>query len=269
MKEAMNLTAVAEAVNRLAAFLGMRDISALTSSALKERYGISRVDVAVLFGGSILAGGDLLAEAMRNGVADRYVIVGGAGHTTDTLRERMREHLRQSVPEGVSEAELFAAYLSELHGLKPDLLECRSTNCGNNITYLLSLLQSEGIPCRSILLIQDASMQRRMDAGLRREASDILPINYAAYAVTVRAEGDRLVLDRNPKGMWMLPRYLSLLLGEIPRLRDDENGYGPVGRGFIAHVDIPREIEEAFTLLSQYAGESTRFADPRFASVKP
>jgi hypothetical protein len=40
----------------------------------------------VLFGGSILAGGNILAQAMFANIAKIYVIVGGAGHTTDTLR---------------------------------------------------------------------------------------------------------------------------------------------------------------------------------------
>lgn len=39
----------------------------------------------VLFGGSIIAGGDILAEAIQNEVAKKNIIVGGAGHTTETL----------------------------------------------------------------------------------------------------------------------------------------------------------------------------------------
>ena len=42
----------------------------------------------VLFGGSIIAGGDILAEAIQNEVAKKNIIVGGAGHTTETLRNK-------------------------------------------------------------------------------------------------------------------------------------------------------------------------------------
>ena len=49
---------IAEAVNILGNFCGPRDIDELTTTALQGRYHITRVDVAVLFGGSILAGGD-------------------------------------------------------------------------------------------------------------------------------------------------------------------------------------------------------------------
>jgi len=32
-------------------------------------------------------------------------------------------------------------------------------------------------------------------------------------------------------------------------LRDDEDGYGPRGRGFQAHVDVPPEVEAAYDAL--------------------
>ncbi|WP_426785028.1 hypothetical protein ACP3TB_12950 [Rahnella variigena] len=46
-----------------------------------------------------------------------------------------------------------------------------------------------------------------------------------------------------------MPRFVSLLLGEIPRLRNAPGGYGPRGAGFIAKVDIPAEIEEIYARL--------------------
>ena len=51
---------VAENINILAKFLGTRDIDALNQEELFKRYGIHQVDVMVLFGGSILEGGDVL-----------------------------------------------------------------------------------------------------------------------------------------------------------------------------------------------------------------
>ena len=49
---------------------------------------------------------------------------------------------------------------------------------------------------------------------------------------------------------WPVQRFLSLLLGEIPRLRDAPGGYGPLGAGFICHVDIPAEVEAAWAHLA-------------------
>ena len=66
--------------------------------------------------------------------------------------------------------------------------------------------------------------------------------------------------------MWDMERYLNLLMGEIPRLRDDENGYGPQGKNFIAHVDIPETVQEACERLKEVYGKITREADPMYAS---
>jgi hypothetical protein len=51
-------------------------------------------------------------------------------------------------------------------------------------------------------------------------------------------------------GVWGVDRFLSLLLGEIPRLRDAPGGYGPNGSGFIDRVDIPEEVETAWAWLA-------------------
>ena len=39
-------------------------------------------------------------------------------------------------------------------------------------------------------------------------------------------------------------------MGEIPRLSDNKDGYGPKGTGYIAHVDIPDEVLTVFNHLS-------------------
>ena len=75
----------------------------------------------VLFSGSGLCGGDVLAAAMHNDVAKKYIIVGGAGHTTDTLRSKIREEFPQINTEGLSEAEIFSLYLKFRYNLQPDL----------------------------------------------------------------------------------------------------------------------------------------------------
>lgn len=231
------------------------------------RVASTQVDVAVLFGGSILAGGEVLADAMRADVARAYVIVGGAGHTTETLRERARAVWpRIDVAPGAAEAEIFDAYLREYHGMSADLLETRSTNCGNNITYLLELLESKGITAESFLLMQEATMMRRMVAGLRFHRPDAAVLAYATYAARVVADSGSLSYEDEPLGMWGIERYRTLLMGEVPRLRDDASGYGPKGAGWIAHVDIPRDVEDAFTRLRAAHPEAVRVANPAYAS---
>ncbi len=127
-------------INILGSFCGKRDLPELTQLALKKKYHLKQVDVMVLFGGSILAGGDVLAQAMLEGIAKTYIIVGGAGHTTETLRQVVAKEYPKIGTQTFSEAEIFNSYLKERYNLTADYLESHSTNCGNNITYLLDLL---------------------------------------------------------------------------------------------------------------------------------
>ena len=245
----MNL---ADQINILADFCGVRDIDELSSEALSKKYNFAQADIMVLFGGSILAGGDVFAEAMKNQIAKKYIIVGGAGHTTEMLRLKMKELYPCIDAANMSEAELFNEYIFERYNLRADYLECDSTNCGNNITYLLDLIDREQINCQSMILTQDSTMQRRMTAGLKKYRPEILAINFAAYRAKVMNNGSELTYDTEILGMWNIERYVTLLLGEIPRLTDDVNGYGPKGKDFIAHVDIPQKIQAAFDEVIKY-----------------
>jgi len=257
----MNLNDIARCINILGEFCGRRDVAALTGSELAEKYGFRQADVMVLFGGSILCGGDVLAEAMLRRVAKKYIIVGGAGHTTETLREKARMELPGLETAGLPEAKVFAGYLKLKYGLGPDYLEYASTNCGNNITYMLDLIDDNHISFQSIILCQDATMQLRMDAGLRKHCLDTIIINYAAYSARVMAADGKLVYEKAIRGMWDVERYISLLMGEIPRLTDGVDGYGPKGKGYIAHVEIPQGVQEAFDFLKNDFGYLIRKAE--------
>jgi uncharacterized SAM-binding protein YcdF (DUF218 family) len=240
-------------VNTLVDFCALRDVEV-------PRAGVA--DVAVLFGGSILAGGDVFARALADGAAPRAMIVGGQGHSTDALRAAMRRQMGWTDVDGLSEASLFARYLRERYDLNVDLLGHESTNCGSNVREALDLLRA--VPHERILIIQDASMQRRMDAGFRLLAPGTRVVNFAAHRTHV---DDELRYADAPAGMWAPERYLSLLMGEIPRLTDGPEGYGPSGRGFIARVDVPDEVTRAYSALRATGVGVPRPADPRWADA--
>lgn len=111
-------------------------------------------------------------------------------------------------------------------------------------------------------------MQHRMDAVFRKYNTDINIINYAAYRVKVIVKDNKLVFEQpNILGMWDMEKYISLLMGEIPRLYDNENGYGPNGAGYIAHVDIPYNVLEAFENLKGKYENLIRVANTLYASI--
>jgi len=269
MKYTLSLEQIAKNANILASFCGKRDLEDLTPEAVEKALGQPQVDVAVLFGASILRGGDVFAQVMKRGLAKIYVIVGGEGHTTQTLRDKMHVQFPEIQTDGLPEAQVFARYLKHRYGLEPDYLECRSTNCGNNITNLLELLEEAGVSFRSILLMQDATMQRRMEAGLRKHVSrDVKILNFPVYTAELVIRNSALGYREEIWGMWDTDRYIHLLMGEIPRLTDDVHGYGPNGKGFIAHVDIPAEVKAAFDALCRETAFGIREANPQYASGK-
>ena len=262
---------IANCINVLGNFCGKRDIDELTAFELMKKYGVEKADVMVLFGGSILAGGDILANAMKNDVAKKYVIVGGRGHTTASLEEQFYKLYpdsdKNSILSEISEAEIFRNYLKHKYNLQPDFLEIHSTNCGNNITNLLKLLKEKNITFKNTIISQDATMQLRMEAILKKYLSEnIKIINFATYSAKVCVKDEKLCFENYIFGMRDIDRYITLLMGEIARLTDDENGYGPKGAGYTAHIDIPEDVKNAFFVLKQIYGDKVRKANPLYAS---
>lgn len=260
---------LADNINILGEFCGKRDVQELTVNALQKKYGYKQADVMVLFGGSIICGGDVLADAIKQKIAKKYIIVGGEGHTTEKLRVLVHREYAHIETNKASEAEIFSAYIFKKYGLKADYLECKSTNCGNNITLMLEMLNKNNITFKSIILAQDATMQNRMEAVLRKYVSkDVSIINFATYKAEVVEKNGQLNFKEDIYGMWDMNQYISLILGEIQRLTDNEEGYGPKGKNFIAHVDVPEEVIKAFSLVKENYAHLIRKANPLYATVK-
>ncbi|NLL78215.1 MAG: YdcF family protein [Clostridiales bacterium] len=259
---------IAENINTLADFCGMRDLKALTPDALYQTYGIHKADILILFGGSIPAGCDTAALGILSGVADKLMIVGGEGHTTDSLRQKIHEKHPGIAVQNRSEADIMRDYITLQYGMQDIILERHSTNCGNNITNALAVLKEHHIHAGDMIIIQDATMQRRMNAGFARHAPNIHIINYAAYSNRVIADQESLRFEHEDLwGMWDMDTYITLLMGEIPRLRNTPDGYGPNGKNFIAEVVIPPAVSQAFEELNAQYPSKIRPANPRYASL--
>ena len=70
------------------------------------------------------------------------------------------------------------------------------------ILDVLSSILATQMPCRSIILCQDATMQRRMEMGLRKYRPQGMEIiNYAAYQAEVVAQGSQLTYREAIPGM--------------------------------------------------------------------
>lgn len=238
-------------LDRVAAWLARRDVASLTPRDLAP------VDVLVLCGSAVLGAVDVAAAAYRAGLAAGVLVSGGVGHSTPYLHAALRDHPRYGdVPTAArSEAAVIAEVLRTHHGVPDDalLVEEQSTNCGENAACSVDVLRRGPWQVRSLLLVQDPTMQRRTHESFRRslrETPDVRLLSYAPFVPTVPDPGAAFVTDDAGTEVWSMDRFRSLLLGEVRRLHDDEHGYGPRGAGYLDHVEIPADVVAAYRRLA-------------------
>lgn len=214
------------------------------------------VDAVVLAGNAVIPSIDAACRvASEEGVP--LLISGGIGHSTTFLYAAIARHPRyNTVPTtGRAEATILATIARQFWNIPEErlLIEDQSTHCGANARFSWEILrQHQPIPER-VLVVQDPTMQRRTMATFARvtrdEANAPRWISHPGLLARLQNSEDGLVFSGSSEGLWPVERYLSLVLGELPRLRDDIEGYGPMGRDFIAHVDIPADVEAAWQIL--------------------
>jgi uncharacterized SAM-binding protein YcdF (DUF218 family) len=242
-----------EAVNEIAAFLAMNDFGSLSESE-----EASAIGCVVLAGNSVLHTAESAFRFARQNPSSKLLISGGIGHSTHRLYHEVGAHPSyRTVPTGGrTEAEILRDIAVRYWNVDPNrvIVESESTNCGENARLSRVSLDAERLEPDRILLIQDPTMQRRTDAAFRRvwqDRPEVRFLNWPTFTPRVRAVRNALAFDLDQiGGLWPMDRFLSLLMGEIPRLRNDARGYGPNGKGFIVAVDVPQEIEEAYRRLA-------------------
>ncbi len=228
--------------------------------------GTLDIDLAILAGHAVLPN----VEAVM-AVAKKYqlplLISGGIGHSTRLLAEVIATHplYRHIATAGKSEAELLGEVARTFAALPDDrlLLETASRHCGENAAFSQKLLDEHDWQPQRVLLVQDPLMQRRTWETFRyqwRDRADAPEfISWPVFVPQVTMDAGMLrIIGAPPQGLWSMERFLSLLMGEIQRLRDDEKGYGPRGSGFIGHVDIPEAVEAGWQRLMALPGVQSR-----------
>lgn len=258
-------SAVAD-INTVSRFISCSQIASLNTC--------SPVDVLVLCGNAILPIAEHVFSALetRPELTQTLVICGGVGHSTRFLYEAVRLNPTYSAladhVDGLAEAAVLDMVLKRFYprlaetissGCLRLIVEDKSTNCGANAVETRRVLELHSIPTpRSLIVVQDPTMSLRTIASFRRTYADVSPLPdfFGCPTFVPVMQLDSLsqtasfaVPCIDASGLWDTQRFFDLLMGEIPRMRDDENGYGPNGKGFIAHVDIPEEVEAAWIRL--------------------
>lgn len=215
------------------------------------------IDMVVLAGNAIIPAIDTACRL----ASDREVpllISGGIGHSTTFLYAAIARHPHYNkIPTtGRAEAMILADIARQFWRIPDDrlLVEDQSTNCGENARFSWDIIVRHQLATRTrILVTQDPTMQRRTMATFARvcRGRDDAPrwVSHPGVIPQLQNSDNGVVFSGNTPGLWPVERYLSLVLGELPRLRDDASGYGPRGRDFIEHVDIPEDVEEAWQIL--------------------
>lgn len=254
-------------INLISRFLAHSQISSLSQ--------IAPVDCLVLCGSAILHCAETVFSALeaRPNLAKTLVICGGIGHSTPHLYEAVAQSPRYATAEwtpdsihGRPESHVLKMIFERSYDVASIaeagckiILEDRSTNCGANASETRKVLEAYNVPTpETFIIVQDPTMSLRTLAAFRKTYAD-LP-NLATFTACPTFVPQVQVVDGKleyaisqegvePRRLWEMGRFCDLVLGEIPRLRDDSEGYGPKGRGFIDHVDVPGEVERAWTRL--------------------
>lgn len=216
-------------------------------------------DCVVLAGNAVIP---TIDAACRLSASNRTLLIsGGIGHSTSFLYTAVARHPRYHVlrTHGRPEADILADIAHQFWHIPRSriLVEDKSTNCGENARFTRDMLEAQGMEVRCGIVVQDPTMQRRTMATFAHVWGDVKNpprwMSYPGYLPVLHNGDDGLTFTHEAHDVWPVGRYLSLVLGELPRLQDDEHGYGPRGRGFIAHVDIPQTVQEAWHTLQQDA----------------
>lgn len=186
--------------------------------------------------------------------ADHLVIAGGFGHASQPLFDNVNADVRfERIPSsGRSEAEVIQDVLAVTHpGLGPCILDTRSTHCGENASCALEELQAVGITPATALVIQDPVMQYRTHMSFIRHWRDTGCIlsSFAVMVPLLGVENNQLTFSDLSEAYCAVERFVPLVMGELQRLNDDEQGYGPRGADFIDHVELPENILDAYDVL--------------------
>ncbi|MGX7417716.1 ElyC/SanA/YdcF family protein [Carnobacterium gallinarum] len=240
----------------LSHYLACRDLSKLTKRSLYEACGIQQVDVILIAGNCLPITAKIAADAYHNGMAKGIFVAGGRGHTTDHLMQHIKKesaYQKIQLTRNQSEAEIFQKIICQIYHVPKNvlLIESKSMNGGENASESLKKFKEVGRIPKTGILIQDPTMQRRLAASFQKEWQGIKTkwMNYAPFIPRLQVK-DQILTFQEDVSMgvhWEIEHYLSLLLGEIPRLI----AYGPAGKNYIAEVDIPIEVVAAYQRLEK------------------
>lgn len=242
---------IADAFNCIIEFLAVRDLAQMSAESLKEACGAPAADVIIALGSDLPVVAETACELYKAGYGEKLMFCGGIGHSTVNLKKKVAKILdvkADQLPE--SEAEIYACLAKDKYQIESSFIfmDKTSTNTSENIKNAIQIFKDHTIKPQNVILIQDPILQKRSYVtalDLFNHSQKI--INYAPIIPRLNPDG---TLQNDTPYLWEGKRLYELALGEVYRLRDDENGYGPNGKGFLRHVDVPEEVNRSFEIIA-------------------
>lgn len=243
---------IIDAFNCIIEFLAVRDIDQMSKDALEKVFNAPKADVIIALGSDLPIVAETACELYKAGHGEKLMFCGGIGHSTINLKKKVAKILgveTDRLPE--SEAEIYTCLAKDKYQIESSsiLMDKTSTNTFENIKNAIQILKDHTIKHQNLILIQDPILQKRsyvtaLDLFDQRQKI----INYAPIIPRLNPDG---ILVNDIPYLWEGKRLYELALGEVYRLRDDENGYGPNGKGFLRHVDVPEKVNRSFKIIAE------------------
>lgn len=246
--------------NILIKFLVKSDFIDLNDAKSKA----GKFDLAVIMPGAPLYLAEELVKMYDTQIADNYIIAGGIGHSTHLIAENIKSSSNYHELDcgNISEAEMYYNILkTSVHKIKNNVfLDTDSTNCGSNSINAKEIADSKNLKADRVLIMQDATMQLRTHLTFQKNW-DCALFSYSPLVPLIYEDAEEFKYQSaDINGLWAKDRFISLLLGEMFRVEDNETGYGPKGKNFIVHIDLPEGVKKAYYNLKDKFTDETRKA---------
>ena len=190
-------------------------------------HDLTPADTIWVLGSHDLRVADRSAELYHAGMAPMVIMSGGLGNFTEGVFEK-------------PEADLLAERAIELKVPAENILiENKSTNTGENVTFTRKLLRSKNLPVNSVIAVQKPYMERRTFATIGAQWPEL-----DVQVTSPKLDFDAYCTD--------IPRdqVISIMVGDLQRIMEYPK------RGFMLEQEVPQSVSDAMRCLIEAGYDS-------------
>jgi uncharacterized SAM-binding protein YcdF (DUF218 family) len=188
---------------------------------------LKKTDCIFVLGSNDLRVAEYGAKIFLKGYAPIIIFSGGIAHQNDLLKTKYKK----------SEAETFAQRAIELGVPKNKIIiENKSTNTGENITFTEKILKEKGLNFKSFIIVQKPYMERRAFATIK--------IYWPDKDIIVTSP--RLEFNEYPNNEITKDDLINIMVGDLERIKIYPQ------KGFQIFQEIPEDVWEAYEKLVRF-----------------